>query len=123
MNHSDQKTIDQALEHVRTLHANMSSMWDCDTLSAFYHSVIAGTIARSGPEVAQALMTTLTEVYTSTAKSHVELGQLTKGLGSSRTPASPRHSKQPKKQTRNAVRWAIKFPEGIRGASGYGWSF
>ena len=80
MTPSEQKIIDDSLEHVRNLHKNISSMWDSDTLSTFYYSVISGTIARSGPEVAQALMATLTEVYGSTAKSHVELGQLTKGF-------------------------------------------
>ena len=80
MTHSEHKIIDDSLEQVRALHKNISSMWDSDTLSAFYYSVISGAIARSGPEVAQALVATLTEVYSSTAKSHVELGQLTKGL-------------------------------------------
>ncbi|ALW86170.1 hypothetical protein AUC43_14365 [Hymenobacter sedentarius] len=86
MTQSDQKSIDDALEHLRNLHHNASSMWDSDTLATFYYSVIGGTIARNGPEVAKALMATLTEVYTSTAKSHVELGQLTKGFASNTTP-------------------------------------
>lgn len=80
MNAVDQKLIDASLEHVRVLHKNISSMWDGDALATFYYSVIAGAIARNGPEVAQALTATLTEVYANTAKSHVDLGKLTSGF-------------------------------------------
>jgi hypothetical protein len=85
MTEADQKIIDASLAHVRTLHTNMRSMWDGDTLTSFYYNVISGTIARNNPDVARALMAMLSEVYENTAKSHVELGKLTTGFG----PAIP----------------------------------
>ena len=81
MTEADQKIIDASLAHVRTLHTNMSSMWDGDTLASFYYNVISGTMARNNPDVARALMAMLSEVYENTAKSRVELGKLTLGFG------------------------------------------
>ncbi|GAB3308365.1 hypothetical protein ACFQT0_16740 [Hymenobacter humi] len=82
MTEADQKIIDASLAHVRTLHTNMSSMWDGDTLASFYYNVISGTMARNNPDVARALMAMLSEVYENTAKSRVELGKLTAGFDS-----------------------------------------
>ena len=80
MTAEEQKIIDTSLEQARSLHANISNMWDADTRSAFYYSVLSGTIARNGPEVAQALTAMLTEVYGNTARSHADLGKLANGF-------------------------------------------
>ncbi|WP_426059220.1 hypothetical protein [Hymenobacter sp. B1770] len=80
MTEADQKFINSSLEHVRTLHTNISNMWDADAIAAFYYSVLTGTIARNGPEVSRPLLDMLAEVYENTAKSHVDLGRLTTGL-------------------------------------------
>lgn len=80
MTPEEQKIIDTSLNQARSLHDNLRNMWDSDTLATFYYGVISGTIARNGPEVAQALTAMLTEVYTNTAKSHVDLGKLANGF-------------------------------------------
>ncbi|MDB5234053.1 MAG: hypothetical protein JWR44_1046 [Hymenobacter sp.] len=80
MTKTDQEIIDASLRQVQTLHKNVSSLWDGDTLATFYYSIISGTIARNGPEVAQALTAMLTEVYANTTKSHTDLGKLANGF-------------------------------------------
>lgn len=80
MTEADQKIINTSLDQVRTLHENISGLWDGDTRAAFYYSVVAGAIARNGPEVAQALTAALTEVFASTARSHEALGKLASGF-------------------------------------------
>lgn len=85
MTETDQKIINASLDQARKLHDNLRNMWDGDTLASFYYSVVSGTIARSGPEVAQALTAMLTEVYTNTAKSHVDLGKLANGFANGKT--------------------------------------
>ncbi|SFP88509.1 hypothetical protein [Hymenobacter arizonensis] len=80
MNEDDQKFIDSTLERVRSLHNNISNMWDAEAVAAFYYSVLTSTIARNGPEVSRPLLDVLAQVYESTAKSHVDLGRLTTGL-------------------------------------------
>ena len=80
MTTEEQKIIDTSLEQMRTLHQNISTMWDSDAQAAFYYSVLSGTVARNGVEVAQALTAMLTEVYTNTARSHVDLGKLANGF-------------------------------------------
>jgi hypothetical protein len=88
MTPEEQKIIDASLNQAATLHDNLRNMWDGDAMATFYYSVISGTIARSGPEVAQALTAMLTEVYTNTAKSHVDLGRLANGFGTGAAPAA-----------------------------------
>ena len=80
MTSEEQKIIDTSLEQVKSLHANIGNMWDGDTRAAFYYSVLSGTIARNGADVAQAITAMLTEVYGNTAKSHVDLGKLANGF-------------------------------------------
>ena len=80
MTAEEQKTIDTSLEQMRTLHQNISTMWDSDTRATFYYSVLSGAVARNGAAVAQALTAMLTEVYTNTARSHVDLGKLANGF-------------------------------------------
>lgn len=80
MTDTDQKIIEQTLEQARTLHENARRMWDGNSLATFYYSVLAGAVARSGPEVARAISAQLTEVYANTAKSHVDLGKLANGF-------------------------------------------
>ncbi|MBD2721269.1 hypothetical protein [Hymenobacter armeniacus] len=91
MTETDQKIIDTSLEQARALHDNLRGMWDGDALAAFYYRVISGTMARSGPEVAKALSGMLTEVYTNTARSHIDLGKLANGFAG--TPPTPAESK------------------------------
>ncbi|UOQ96004.1 hypothetical protein MUN81_12095 [Hymenobacter sp. 5317J-9] len=89
MTESDQKIIDTSLEQARALHDNLRGMWDGDALATFYYGVISGTMARGGPEVAKALSAMLIEVYTNTARSHVDLGKLANGFaGSAQPPAA-----------------------------------
>ncbi|MBF9220357.1 hypothetical protein [Hymenobacter ruricola] len=85
MTPEEQKIIDASLDQARRLHDNLRGIWDGDTLATFYYSVISGTIARNGPEVAKALGAMLTEVYTNTAKSHVDLGKLANGFANGKT--------------------------------------
>ena len=85
MTAEEQKIINTSLDQVRALHENISSMWDSSTQATFYYSVLAGAIARNGPDVAQALTTMLTEVYANTAKSHVDLGKLASGFANGST--------------------------------------
>lgn len=85
MTQTDQKIIDASIAQVRSLHENISKMWDADTRAMFYYSVVAGAIARNGPEVAQALTTMLTEVFANTAKSHADLGKLANGFANGST--------------------------------------
>jgi hypothetical protein len=85
MTPEEQKIIDTSLDQVRTLHTNISNMWDGDTRATFYYSVLSGTIARNGPEVAQAITAMLTEIYSNTAKSHVDLGKLANGFANGNT--------------------------------------
>jgi hypothetical protein len=80
MSAEDQKIIDTSLDQVRTLNQNIGNMWDGDTRASFYYNVLSGTIARNGPEIAQAITAMLTEVYTNTAKARVDLGRLTTGF-------------------------------------------
>jgi hypothetical protein len=92
MTPEEQKIINTSLEQARTLHDNLRGMWDGDTLATFYYSVISGTIARNGPDVAKALSVMLTEIYTNTAKSHTDLGKLTNGFsGNSTQPSDSPH--------------------------------
>ena len=80
MTESDQKIVTASLDQARILHDNLRGMWDGDTLATFYYSVISGTIARNGPEVAKALAAMLTELYANTARAHVDLGKLANGF-------------------------------------------
>ena len=80
MTAEEQKIIDTSLEQLRTLHQNISTMWDSDTRATFYYGVLSGAVARNGAAVAQALTAMLTEVYTNTARSHVDLGKLANGF-------------------------------------------
>lgn len=86
MSASEHKSIDSSLAQLQNLHHNMSSMWDGDALAAFYYSVISGTVARNSPEVAQAIMGMMTEVYENTARSHTNLGKLTQGFAPQGSP-------------------------------------
>jgi hypothetical protein len=86
MTPEEQKIINTTLDQARTLHTNLQGMWDGDALATFYYSVISGTIARNGPEVAKALSDMLTEIYANTAKSHQDLGRLSGDLGFSDAP-------------------------------------
>ncbi|OGX86959.1 hypothetical protein [Hymenobacter glacialis] len=88
MSQPDKKNIDSSLAQLQSLHQNMSSMWDGDALAAFYYNVLSGTVARHTPEVAQAIMSMVAEVYENTARSHTNLGKLTQGFPSTEiTPA------------------------------------
>jgi len=89
MTAEEQKIIDASLEQAQTLHANISGTWDGDTIASFYYNVLSGTIARNGPEVAQAITAMLTEVYASTARSHADLGRLTSGFVASKPNPNP----------------------------------
>jgi len=80
MDKTEQKIIDTTLEQLRSVHANMGSLWDAETMATFYYSVLSGTIARNGPDVARALADMLTEVFDSASKSHANLGSLTNGF-------------------------------------------
>ena len=82
MSQPDKKSIDSSLAQLQSLHHNMSSMWDGDALAAFYYNVLSGTVARHTPEVAQAIMSMVAEVYENTARSHTNLGKLTQGFPS-----------------------------------------
>jgi hypothetical protein len=82
MTHSDQQTIDTTLDQLRAVHANMGSLWDADTMATFYYSVLSGTVARNGPEVAKAIGDMVSELFDNAAKAHANLGSLTKGLSS-----------------------------------------
>lgn len=88
MTAEEQKIIDTSLDQARSLHANISQMWDGDTSAAFYYSVLSGAIARNGPEVAQAITAMLTEVYANTARSHTDLGKLSNGFAGGTTPTA-----------------------------------
>jgi hypothetical protein len=80
MNQTDQKIIDTSLDQLKAVHDNMGRLWDAETMAAFYYSVLSGTVARNGPEVAQAVTAMLTELFDSAAKSHASLGKLTNGF-------------------------------------------
>ncbi|WP_046242549.1 hypothetical protein [Hymenobacter terrenus] len=80
MTHSDQQTIDITLNQLRAVHTNMGSLWDADTMATFYYSVLSGTVARNGPEVAQAIGNMISEVFDNAARAHANLGSLTNGL-------------------------------------------
>jgi hypothetical protein len=90
MNHSDRQTIDTTLHQLRTVHANLGNLWDADTMATFYYSVLSGTVARNGPEVAQAIGDMVRELFDNATKAHANLGSLTNGLpgsGSARSDA------------------------------------
>ncbi|MBD2768419.1 hypothetical protein IC235_10995 [Hymenobacter sp. BT664] len=87
MTHSDQQTIDTTLNQLRAVHANMGNLWDAETMATFYYSVLSGTVARNGPEVAKAISSMTAEVFDNASKSHANLGSLTNGLPH-RGPAS-----------------------------------
>jgi hypothetical protein len=88
MTEADQKIINTSLDQVRTLHENISGMWDGDAVASFYYNVLSGTIARNGAEVAHALTAMLTEIYANTAKAHVDLGKLSNGFVAGNGPTS-----------------------------------
>ena len=85
MTQTDQKIIDASIAQISNLHANISNMWDGETRAMFYYSVLSGTIARNGPEVAHAITAMLTEIYANTAKSHTDLGKLANGFANVNT--------------------------------------
>ena len=87
MSKADQKSIDSSLAQLQSLHKNLGSMWEGDALASFYYSVLSGTVARNSPEVAQAIMAMLTEVYENTARAHTDLGKLTQGFPATEAPA------------------------------------
>ncbi|UOQ51780.1 hypothetical protein [Hymenobacter cellulosivorans] len=76
MDATDRKIIDTSLEQLRTLHQNIGQLWPADTLAAFYYEVLSGTIARHGPEVAQAISAILSEKFDNATKAHASLGQI-----------------------------------------------
>ncbi|PJJ60506.1 hypothetical protein CLV45_1935 [Hymenobacter chitinivorans DSM 11115] len=76
MDATDRKIIDTSLEQLRTLHQNISPLWPADTLAAFYYEVLSGSMARYGPEVAQAISAILSEKFDNASKAHASLGQL-----------------------------------------------
>ena len=80
MTHSDQQTIDTTLNQLRAVHANMGNLWSAETMATFYYSVLSGTVARNGPEVAKAIGNMVTEVFDNASKSNANLGSLTNGL-------------------------------------------
>jgi hypothetical protein len=82
MKSTDQKIIDTTLDQLKAVHANMGRLWDAETMATFYYSVLSGTIARNGPEVAHAVGVMLTEVFDSAARSNANLGSLTRGFPS-----------------------------------------
>ena len=87
MSKADQKSIDSSLAQLQSLHKNLGSMWEGDAMASFYYSVLSGTVARNSPEVAQAIMAMLTEVYENTARAHTDLGKLTQGFPATQAPA------------------------------------
>ena len=83
MDKTDQKIIDTTLDQLRGVHENMGRLWDAETMASFYYNVLSGTIARNGPDVAQAIARMLTEVFDNATKSHANLGGLTNGFPNS----------------------------------------
>jgi|SRR6476469_7672701 len=83
MDKTDQKIIDTTLDQLKAVHGNMGRLWDAETMATFYYSVLSGTIARNGPEVAKAIADMLSEVFDNAAKSHANLGSLTNGFPNS----------------------------------------
>lgn len=76
MDATDRKIIDTSLEQLRTLHQNIGQLWPADTLAAFYYEVLSGSIARHGPEVAQAISAILSEKFDNATKAHASLGHI-----------------------------------------------
>ncbi|TGE28524.1 hypothetical protein [Hymenobacter metallicola] len=76
MEATDRKIVDTSLDQLRSLHQNIGKLWPADTLAAFYYEVLSGTIARHGPEVAQAISAILSEKFDNASKAHASLGQL-----------------------------------------------
>jgi hypothetical protein len=79
MTKTEQKIIDTSLDQLRGVHENMGRLWDADTISNFYYQVLTGTIARHGPEVAQAVTHMLSEKFDNLTKAHANLGRLAGG--------------------------------------------
>ena len=88
MTDSDQKIIDTSLEQLKSVHANMGNLWDAETMATFYYSLLSGTIARNGPDVARAVTAMLSELFDSASKSHANLGNLTNGFPNSGSATS-----------------------------------
>lgn len=88
MNQTDQKIIETSLDQLKSVHANMGNLWDAETMATFYYSVLSGTIARNGADVARAVSGMLTELFDSASKSHANLGSLTNGFPNSGQAAS-----------------------------------
>jgi hypothetical protein len=99
MDKTEQKIIDTSLAQLKSVHENMGRLWDAETMATFYYRVVSGTIARNGPEVAQALSSMLSEVFDSAAKANASLGGLTNGFPNSGKATSDEDSamKSPKK--------------------------
>lgn len=83
----DRKIVATSLDQLRTLHENIGKLWPADTLAAFYYEVLSGTIARHGPEVAQAISSILSEKFDNATQAHASLGQL--GMHASPTDDTP----------------------------------
>jgi hypothetical protein len=92
MDQTDQKIIDTSLDQLKGVHANMGRLWDAETMATFYYSVLSGTIARNGPDVAKALSDMLTELFDSATKAHASLGNLTNGFPGSGSATSDDNS-------------------------------
>ncbi|MCB2377071.1 hypothetical protein LGH70_05730 [Hymenobacter sp. BT635] len=76
MDATDRNIIDTSLDQLRSLHQNIGQLWPADTLAAFYYEVLTGSIARNGPEVAQAISAILSEKFDNATKAHASLGQI-----------------------------------------------